>query len=128
MAARVALITGCSSGIGHAAALRLHAAGFQVYAARRPESLAGLAAAGISTARLDVTDQARRQFDTNFFGLAALSQLVIPGMRAHGGGRIINVSSVFGRLAVPGGAYYAASKHAVEAFTDALRLELPRSA
>lgn len=163
-ASRAALITGCSSGIGHAAALRLHAAGFEVYAtARRPESLADLATAGIRTARLDVTDEAsmtamisritaehgtvdvlvnnagfelagpveeippaeaRRQFDTNFFGLARLTQLVIPGMRAHGGGTIINLSSVFGRLAVPGGAYYAASKHAVAALTDALRLEL----
>jgi NAD(P)-dependent dehydrogenase (short-subunit alcohol dehydrogenase family) len=161
--ARAALVTGCSSGIGHATALRLHAAGFQVYAtARRAESLKDLAAAGIRTARLDVTDEAsmtdaisritadygavgvlvnnagfelagpvegvplaeaRRQFDTNFFGLARLTQLVIPGMRAHGG-RIINLSSVFGRFAVPGGAYYAASKHAVAGFSDALRLEL----
>jgi NAD(P)-dependent dehydrogenase (short-subunit alcohol dehydrogenase family) len=163
-ASPAALITGCSSGIGHAAALRLHAAGFEVYAtARRAESLADLAAAGISTFPLDVTDkasmtavtgqitaehgavgvlvnnagfelagpveeiplaEARRQFDTNFFGLARLTQLVIPGMRATGGGRIINLSSVFGRFAVPGNAYYAASKHAVAALTEALRLEL----
>lgn len=68
--------------------------------------------------------EARRQFDTNFFGLARLTQLVIPGMRARRNGRIINLSSVFGRIAVPGGAYYDASKHAVAGFTDALRLEL----
>lgn len=68
--------------------------------------------------------EARRQFDTNFFGLARLTQLVVPGMRAHGSGRIVNLSSVFGRFAVPGGAFYAASKHAVEGFTDALPLEL----
>ena len=68
--------------------------------------------------------EARRQFETNFFGLARLTQLVIPGMRQAGGGRIINLSSVFGRFAVPGNAYYAASKHAVAALTDALRLEL----
>lgn len=163
-ARRAALVTGCSSGIGHATALRLHAAGFDVYAtARRIKSLADLAAAGIRTARLDVTSEAsmtglisqitadhgavsvlvnnagfeldgpveevplaeaRRQFETNFFGLARLTQLVIPGMRQAGGGRIINLSSVFGRFAVPGNAYYAASKHAVAALTDALRLEL----
>jgi NAD(P)-dependent dehydrogenase (short-subunit alcohol dehydrogenase family) len=161
---RAALITGCSSGIGHATALRLHKTGFEVYAtARRPESLADLAAAGIRTLPLDVTDEAsmtavvdqitaeqgavavlvnnagyelagpveeiplaegRRQFDTNFFGLARMTQLVIPGMRACRSGRIINLSSVFGRFAVPGGAYYDASKHAVAGFTDALRLEL----
>ena len=68
--------------------------------------------------------EARRQFDTNFFGLARLTQLVIPGMRARRSGRIINLSSVFGRIAVPGGAYYDASKHAVAGFTGALRLEL----
>ena len=68
--------------------------------------------------------EVRRQFDTNVFGLARLTQLVVPGMRAQRYGRIINVSSVFGRFAVPGGAYYAASKHAVAAFSEALRLEL----
>jgi NAD(P)-dependent dehydrogenase (short-subunit alcohol dehydrogenase family) len=66
----------------------------------------------------------RRLFDTNVFGLARLTQLVVPGMRAQRYGRIVNISSVFGRFAVPGGAYYAASKHAVAAFTEALRLEL----
>jgi short-subunit dehydrogenase len=50
----------------------------------------------------------RRQFDTNVFVLARLTQLVVPGMPAYGW--IINTSSVFGRFAVPGGAYYAASK------------------
>ena len=63
--------------------------------------------------------QARRQFDTNLFGLARLTQLVIPGMRQAGGGTIINLSSVFGRFAVRGNAYYAATKHAVAALTDA---------
>ena len=66
----------------------------------------------------------RRLFDTNVFGLARLTQLVVPGMRAQCYGRIVNISSVFGRFAVPGGAYYAASKHAVGAFSEALRLEL----
>ena len=68
--------------------------------------------------------EVRRQFDTNVFGLARLTQLVVPGMRAQRYGRIVNISSVFGRFAVPGGAYYAASKHAVDAFSEALRLEL----
>jgi NAD(P)-dependent dehydrogenase (short-subunit alcohol dehydrogenase family) len=68
--------------------------------------------------------EVRRQFDTNVFGLARLTQLVLPGMRAQRYGRIVNVSSIFGRFAVPGWAYYAATKHAVEAFSEALRLEL----
>jgi NADP-dependent 3-hydroxy acid dehydrogenase YdfG len=66
----------------------------------------------------------RRLFDTNVLGLARLTQLVVPGMRAQRYGRIINLSSVFGRFAVAGGAYYAASKHAVAAFSEALRREL----
>jgi NAD(P)-dependent dehydrogenase (short-subunit alcohol dehydrogenase family) len=65
--------------------------------------------------------EVRRQFDTNVFGL---TQPVVPGMRARRYGRIVNISSVFGRFAVPGGAYYAASKHAVAAFSEALRREL----
>lgn len=68
--------------------------------------------------------EVRRLFDTNVFGLARLTQLVVPGMRAQRYGRIVNISSVFGRFAVPGGAYYAASKHAVAGFSEALRLEL----
>jgi len=68
--------------------------------------------------------EVRRLFDTNVFGLARLTQLIVPGMRAQRYGRIVNISSVFGRFAVPGGAYYAASKHAVAAFSEALRLEL----
>jgi NAD(P)-dependent dehydrogenase (short-subunit alcohol dehydrogenase family) len=66
----------------------------------------------------------RRQFETNVFGVARLTQLVLPGMRARGYGRIVTMSSVFGRFAVPGNAYYAASKHAVSAFTESLRQEV----
>jgi NAD(P)-dependent dehydrogenase (short-subunit alcohol dehydrogenase family) len=69
-------------------------------------------------------DEVRRQFETNVFGLARLTQLVLPGMRRQGWGRIVNVSSMGGRLTFPGGAFYHASKHAVEAFSDALRFEV----
>src|SRR5215467_9144166 len=67
----------------------------------------------------------RRQFETNFFGLVRLTQLVLPGMRRRrGGGRILNVSSMGGRATLPGGAFYHASKYAVEALSDALRMEV----
>jgi short-subunit dehydrogenase len=158
------LITGCSSGIGRAAAISLHAAGLTVYAtARQVDALAGLARQGIHTLALDVTDEAstmeavtaveeaagpvgvlvnnagyglygpveqlpmdeiRRQFETNFFGLVRLTQLVLPGMRRRGRGRILNVSSMGGRITLPGGAFYHASKYAVEALSDALRMEV----
>jgi len=66
----------------------------------------------------------RRQFETNVFGLVRLTQLVLPDMRAQRCGRIINISSMGGRLTLPGGGFYHASKHAVEAISDALRLEV----
>jgi short-subunit dehydrogenase len=161
-AAGSVLITGCSSGIGQAAALALHEAGRTVVAtARNPATLSGLANRGLRTLALDVTDEAsmraavdaagpidvlvnnagyglygtveqlpmaeiRRQFETNFFGLVRLTQLVLPGMRAAGGGRILNVSSMGGRATLPGGAFYHASKYAVEALSDALRMEVAR--
>lgn len=65
----------------------------------------------------------RRQFETNVFGLVRLCQIVLPGMRRQRSGRIVNVSSVGGKLTFPGGGPYHASKHAVEAFSDALRFE-----
>jgi NAD(P)-dependent dehydrogenase (short-subunit alcohol dehydrogenase family) len=69
-------------------------------------------------------DDVRRQFETNFFGPATLTQLVLPAMRRQGWGKLVNMSSMGGRLTLPGGAFYHASKHAIEAFSDALRLEL----
>ncbi|MEU8122296.1 oxidoreductase [Spirillospora sp. NPDC049024] len=68
-------------------------------------------------------DGVRRQFETNVFGLARMTQLVLPGMRTAGRGRIVNVGSMGGRIVFPAGGYYHASKYAVEALTDALRFE-----
>jgi NAD(P)-dependent dehydrogenase (short-subunit alcohol dehydrogenase family) len=161
---RAVLITGCSTGIGRATALRMHRAGFPVYAtARRPEALSVLETLGISVLPLDVTDEesmvnavkrvtedhgavaalvnnagsgvygsvedvplgrARLSFETNVFGMIRLIQLVLPGMRQQGAGRIVNVSSILGRFSPPGGGLYHATKHAVEAYSDALRLEV----
>jgi NAD(P)-dependent dehydrogenase (short-subunit alcohol dehydrogenase family) len=69
-------------------------------------------------------DQVRRQFETNVFGLIRLAQLVLPGMRRQGWGKIINMSSMGGKLTLPGGGMYHATKHAVEALSDALRFEV----
>src|SRR5438128_8562465 len=69
-------------------------------------------------------EQVRRQFETNVFGLIRMCQLVLPGMRRQHYGRIVNVSSMGGRLVFPGGGIYHATKHAVEAVSDALRFEV----
>lgn len=69
-------------------------------------------------------DEARRQFEVNLFGLARLTQLVLPHMRARGRGRILNISSMAGRITSPLGAWYHATKYALEAFSDALRMEV----
>lgn len=160
----IALVTGTSSGIGRAAALKLHERGFVVYAtARNLVSIEDLASQDIQTRALDVTDEdsmattvkeieaehgaidvlvnnagyeivgpveevpideVRGLFETNVFGMIRLTQLVLPAMRQRRSGRIVNVASIYGRIAVPGGAFYGASKHAVEAFSEALRLEV----
>lgn len=161
---KAVLITGCSTGIGHATALRLAKAGHTVYAtARRVDSIADLRSAGAHTLALDVTDEAsmaaavqqvvdeqgavgvlinnagysqsgaietlsmedlRRQFETNVFGLVRMCQLVLPGMRRQGWGRIVNISSMGANFTFPGGGAYHASKYAVEAISDALRFEV----
>jgi NAD(P)-dependent dehydrogenase (short-subunit alcohol dehydrogenase family) len=69
-------------------------------------------------------EEARRQFEVNVFGLARLVQLVTPPMRAQESGRIINISSIGGKFYEPFGAWYHATKFAVEGFSDSLRMEL----
>ena len=69
-------------------------------------------------------DEGRRQFDVNIFGLARLIQLVLPTMRAQRSGRIVNVSSIGGKLGEPFGCWYHATKFAVEGLSDLLRMEL----
>ncbi len=66
----------------------------------------------------------RRQFETNVFGVVALTQLVLPKMREQRWGKIVNVGSMGGRLTFPGGGFYHATKHALEAISDALRFEV----
>ncbi len=161
---KAVLLTGCSSGIGRATALRLARSGWKVYAsARRPETISDLREAGCQTLTLDVTDESsmqaavqeieraegavgvlinnagysqsgaietvplqavRRQFETNVFGLVRLTQLVLPQMRAQRWGKIVNIGSMGGRLSFPGGGHYHATKHALEAISDAMRFEL----
>ncbi|HEX5145701.1 MAG TPA: oxidoreductase [Conexibacter sp.] len=69
-------------------------------------------------------DAARRQFETNVFGLARLTQLVLPKMRDQRWGKIVNLGSMGGKLVFPGGGWYHATKHALEAISDALRFEV----
>ena len=68
-------------------------------------------------------DEIRAQFDANVFGLFALTRAVLPGMRARRRGHVLNLSSVAGFIGFPGSGYYAASKHAVEGWSDALAAE-----
>ncbi len=69
-------------------------------------------------------ERVRASFDVNVFGMVEMSQAVIPGMKARGWGRIINVSSVAGKMAGALGSPYCMTKHAVEAFTSSLRAEM----
>ena len=159
------LITGCSSGIGRAAALEAASRGHRVFAsARDRNSLSELASRpGIEALAVDVTDppsiraavaaalekagrldalvnnagyaqygaaedvtpeEWRRQFDVNFFGAIEATRAALPAMREARRGTIVNVSSVAGKVSIPFASPYCASKHALEAFSDALRLEV----
>lgn len=69
-------------------------------------------------------EEAKRQFEVNMFGLARITQLVLPKMRENKFGRIVNISSMGGKIYTPFGAWYHATKHAVEGWSDCLRLEV----
>jgi NAD(P)-dependent dehydrogenase (short-subunit alcohol dehydrogenase family) len=158
----VALVTGASSGIGRAIAVRLARGGYRVFGtARQPERLAS--EPGFEPVRMDVREddsvaravetvlgsagridllannagysvvgaveetspaQARSLFETNVFGALRVSRAVLPAMRARGKGRIVNISSVAGFAPPPFMGAYAASKHALEALTEALDYEV----
>ena len=158
--ARVAVITGGSSGIGLHAARALRGRGLNVYElSRRAEN----AEPGVTHLQADVTDEAqvnaavaeilrregridilinnagfgisgaieftpaqeaRRQFDVNFFGMVNMNHAVLPIMRQQGGGRIVNMSSVAAPIAIPFQAYYSASKAAVRTYSLALASEV----
>ena len=81
----------------------------------------GVAPAGAEESSLD---QARSIFETNFFGLIRMTRAIVPHMRLQGSGRIINIGSVLGFLPMPYGALYAATKHAVEGYSESLDHEL----
>src|SRR5688572_7436257 len=158
----VALVTGASSGIGEATAIKLLAAGYKVYGTSRRGAKAGQYP--FPMLALDVTDdvsvetavnqllelegridllvnnagfgvapaaaeessipQAQAIFDTNFMGIVRMTRAVVPHMRQQGGGRIINIGSVLGFLPLPFGALYAATKHAIEGYSESLDHEL----
>lgn len=166
----VILITGCSTGLGQAAALHLARRGHRVFATMRsPESgtplLDAAAAEGLqlSVSRLDVCDDASvreavdaalrdagqidavvnnagrgdlgavelatdaqmlAMFDTNVFGAIRVARAVLPSMRARGSGTIVNISSVSGLVVGASNGLYAGTKHALEAVSEALALEV----
>lgn len=160
----VALVTGCSSGIGRALVSAFVDSGHPVVAtARRPDSIADLAGPDVLTLALDVTDQAavqagvaeaaewrgglrtvvnnagyglmgpaaeldldevRRQLETNVVGPLAVVQAALPHLVAGGDGRVVTIGSVSGLTVTPFSGAYCASKAALHALDEALRLEL----
>jgi NAD(P)-dependent dehydrogenase (short-subunit alcohol dehydrogenase family) len=81
----------------------------------------GVAAGGAEESSIE---QAQAIFDTNFFGVVRMTRAVLPHMRAQGSGRIINIGSVLGFLPMPYGVLYAATKHAIEGYSESLDHEL----
>jgi len=91
----------------------------------KPYGLVNNAGVSAGGAIEDVTDDdARVAFETMVLGPMRLARLAIPHMRGHGGGRIVNISSIYGLMTTPLTGWYQASKHALEALSDALRVEL----
>ena len=116
------LVTGCSSGIGLESALDLKRQGFNVLAAcRKAEDVARMHELGLSGVLLDLDDPQSVE------RAAAEVMLLLPAMEPHGEGRIVMTSSVMGIISSPGRGAYAASKYALEAWSDALRMELRHS-
>jgi NAD(P)-dependent dehydrogenase (short-subunit alcohol dehydrogenase family) len=92
----------------------------------RIDLLVNNAGYGISAAAAEESsiEQAKTIFDTNFFGIVRMTRAVVPHMRRQGTGRIINIGSVLGLIPMPYGALYAATKHAVEGYSESLDHEL----
>ena len=145
MEKKVVLITGASSGIGKETAKLLVENGHIVYgAARRLDKMNDLKEATIKLLEMDVTNDesmvkgiqkiiemekrievlVNNEADDIIFGLARLTQLVLPHMRKQQSGKIVNISSMGGKFGEPHGAWYHATKFAVEGLSDSLRMEL----
>jgi len=77
-----------------------------------------------SAAEETSVEEAKAQFETNFFGIVRMVNAVLPGMRARGAGKIINISSLAGNTAIPYSAFYSASKFAVEGYSESLWYEV----
>jgi len=96
-----------------------------IQAAGRIDAVINNAGFGIAGAIEDTTPaEAQSQFDTNFFGLHRVCRAVLPHLRAQRAGTIINMSSLAGRISVPFQGFYSATKFAIEAYTEALRMEV----